>query len=116
MIYLKTISYLFKISLEDKIKQKAAVSTFEIISEINDLFLVYSPANLNPNIPNLEDLDKVYKLLRLLTDEAINDLKDRSLCRTFLENVKRSDSNKFCNLYMEYLENILNSILDQNHS
>lgn len=106
---------MFKISLEDKIKQQANVATFDILSEINDLFVGYSPANLNQNIPNLEDLDKIYKLLRLLTDEAINDLKNPSLAKTFLDNAKRSESNKYCQLYIQYLENTINSILDENH-
>ena len=110
---MKTISYLFKISLEDKIKQQANISTFDILSEINDLFIVYSPANLNPNIPNLEDLDKVYKLLRLLTDEAIKDLKNPSLAKTFLDNAKRSENDTYCKLYIQYIENSIDLVLEK---
>lgn len=115
MIYIKTISYFFKITLEDKIKQKANISSFDILSEINDLFISHSPANLNQNVPNLDDLDKVYKLLKLLTDEVINDLKDPKLAKTFVESTRNSQSNTYCKLYIQYIENKINSILDNNH-
>lgn len=97
-----------KINLENKIKQNASLNTFEILSEINELFIMYSPANLNPNIPNLEDLDKVYKLLRLLTDDAIDGQQNLAMGKLFLENAKKSDANKYCSIFLQYLENIMN--------
>lgn len=69
---------------------------------------MYSPANLNPNVPNLEDLDKVYKLLRLLTDEAINGSQNLVMAKLFLDNAKKSDPNKYCPIFLQYLENIIN--------
>jgi len=107
-MYLKTISYLLKVNLENKIKLKANISTIEILSEINELFILFSPANLNPNLPNLEDLDKIYKLLRLLTDEAIAGSENIVIAKSFLSNAKKSDPNKFCSIFLQYLENIIN--------
>lgn len=103
-----------KISLESKIKLQANISTIEILSEINELFLMYSPTNLNPSVPNLEDLDKIYKLLRLLTDDAINGTQNLALAKSFLDNAKKSDSNKYCSIFLQYLENIIEAILNKN--
>ncbi len=69
---------------------------------------MYSPANLNPNVLNLEDLDKVYKLLRLLTDDAVSGPQNLAMAKLFLDNAKKSDSNKHCSIYLQYLENIMN--------
>lgn len=75
---------------------------------------MYSPANLNPNVPNLEDLDKIYKLLRLLTDDAINGSQNLALAKSFLDNAKKSDSTKFCSIFLQYLENIIHNAYNKN--
>ncbi len=111
---MKTISYLLKISLENKIKQQANISTIDILSEINELFLMYSPFNLNPDVPNLEDLDKIYKLLRLLTDDAINGSQNLAMAKTFLDNSKKSDTSKYCSIFLQYLENIIQNNYNKN--
>jgi len=75
---------------------------------------MYSPTNLNPSIPNLEDLDKIYKLLRLLTDEALIGSQNIAMAKTFLENAKKFDSQKYCSLYLLYVENIIESNYNKN--
>ncbi len=108
MIYLKTINYLFKTSLENKIKMQGNVNSYEILNEINELFIMYSPANLNENCPNLEDLDKVYKLLKLLTDEIIKGNNNFSVAKNYLDTARKSDPYKYCDIFLQYLENIIN--------
>lgn len=104
---MKTISYLLKINLENKIMMDSTVSTVEILSEINDLFLMHSPANLSENIPNLEDLDKIYKLLRLLTDDVIKGPQNFVLAKSFLDQAKKSDQSRYCAIFIHYLESII---------
>ncbi len=104
---MKTISYLLKISLENKIKLQGNVNTLEILSEINELFIMYSPINLNENCPNLEDLDKIYKLLRLLTDEIIKGNQNFGIAKSYLDTAKKSDPIKYCDIFLQYLESII---------
>jgi hypothetical protein len=74
---------------------------------INELFVVYPLTNLKEDVPNLDDLDKIYKLLRMLTDISINGNVNH--VRLFLENAKRSQNRiKYCEIYLHYLENIIN--------
>jgi len=108
LIYLKTINYLLKTSLENKIKLQGNVDTIEVLSEINELFIMNSPGNLNENCPNLEDLDKIYKLLRLLTDEIIKGHQNFGIAKGYLDTARKSDPNKYCEIFLQYLESIIN--------
>jgi hypothetical protein len=79
-----------------------------MLHEINELFVVYPPTNLKEDVPNLDDLDKIYKLLRILTDISINGNVNH--VRLFLENANRSQNRiKYCEIYLHYLENIINN-------
>ena len=106
-MYLKTINYLLKVRLESKINSQSNISTVDILSEINELFIMYPPSNLAEGIPNLDDLDKIYKLLRLLTDEVIKGHQNFALAKAFLDNARKSDSKKFCSIFLQYLESII---------
>ena len=69
---------------------------------------MYSPINLNENCPNLEDLDKIYKLLRLLTDEIIKGNQNFGIAKNYLDSAKKSDPCKYCEIFLQYLESIIN--------
>ena len=93
--------------MENKIKIKGNVDTIEILSEINELFIMYSPSNLSEDVPNLEDLDKIYNLLRLLTDEIIKG-NQNFVAKGYLDTARKSDPSKYCDIFLHYLESLIN--------
>ena len=102
------MNYLIKTLIDLKNKENLDVFCNDILHEINELFVIYPPTNLKENIPNLEDLDKIYKILRVLTDISVKG--NGNHVRTFLENVKKSQNRiKYCDIYLHYLENIINN-------
>jgi hypothetical protein len=103
LLHIKTLNDFLKQSIIYKRKENIDMSCHEILRELNDLFVVHSPSNLKEGIPNLTDLDEVYKLLRLLTDEIIKE-KQKEV-KNFVEETRNKE--KYCKMYMQYLENMI---------
>ena len=108
MLYLKTICYLLKSSIEIKKSGDAKIRTYEILQEINDLFLTCPPTNLREGIPNLNELDKIYKLLKMLTDISVQSGFEEA--KLFLSSSKKVNyKSQYCEIYLNYLDNVINN-------
>jgi hypothetical protein len=59
---------------------------------------------LKEGIPNLLDLDKIYKLLKLITDVSIEGNSEEA--KLFIINSKKAKG-KSCDIFLNYLENII---------
>ena len=101
VVKLKTISYLFKLILDRKERTLASVSTHIILSEINNLFLLFPPSNLQEGIFNLDLLDKIYRQLRQITDFVVE--SDQRSCKEFLDSIKIKPRSEVCIEFIQYL-------------
>jgi hypothetical protein len=107
LVYLKTISFLIKLCLDNKIKSNSELKCFDILHEINELFVCFPPTNLKEGEPNLDLLDKIYRQLRILTDVSVQ--ADVQQAKLFYENSKKRNKAVYCNEYMQYLLSIINN-------
>lgn len=111
VVYLKTISYLIKLCLDNKSKYNPEFNMelrcYDILHEINELFVTYPPSGLKEGVPNLDLLDKIYRQLRILTDVSIN--SDLVQAKLFIENSKKRNKTNYCQDYMQYLISIINN-------
>ncbi len=97
-----------KSAIEFKKSHAIKIRTYEVLQEINDLFLSSPPTNLKEGIPNLNDLDKIYKLLKILTDLSVQSSYEEA--RLFLSNSKKGVyKSQYCEIYLNYLDNIINN-------
>jgi hypothetical protein len=111
VVYLKTISYLIKLCLDNKTKYNPEFNLelrcYDILHEINELFVTYPPSSLREGVPNLDLLDKIYRQLRILTDVSVN--SDLAQAKLFFENSKKRSKTNYCQDYMQYLVSIINN-------
>ena len=105
LVFIQTIIYLLK-ELITYIQQnrKEIKNPSDILHEINELFVLFPPNNLKKGVPNLDTLDKVYILLRGLTDETVK--SNEKDAKIFIQNLKKSKAT-YCELYCNYLSNIV---------
>jgi len=97
-----------KTAIEIKKSHAIKIRTYEILQEINDLFISFPPTNLKEGIPNLNDLDKIYKLLKILTDLSVQSSYEEA--RLFLSNFRKGVyKSQYCEIYLNYLDNIINN-------
>lgn len=93
--------------------------TFVILTNLNDLFYSHSPTNLNENVPNLKDLDTVYKNLKILTDMCIEDSLNASI--EFIQISRLCDNNnqrsniKISKVFVEYVEALIRNVKNINN-
>ena len=104
---LKSISYLMKTCIEMKINSNFEFNSLDILHEINELFVYFPPTNLREGVPNLEFLDKIYKQLRLLTDQCVR--SNTHQAKQFIDNSKKRNKSSYCVQYIYYLESIINN-------
>jgi hypothetical protein len=100
-----------KSAIEIKKNQNVKIRTYEILQEVNEMFLTCPPTMLKEGIPNLNDLDKIYKLLKILTDVSVQSSYEET--KLFLNNSKKGiNKSQYCEIYLNYLDNIINNSLD----
>ena len=97
LVMIKVISYLLKELLKKMISEN--INGKEIISEINDLFVVTPPSTLTTATPNARLYQHIFTLLKSITDQIIiknkNELSDI---------IKYLQENKIvCEDYVQYL-------------
>jgi hypothetical protein len=106
VLYLKTITFLIKEMIKFKENTKQRICCKDILHDINELFMIYPPSKLIPDAPDLDVLDKTYKILRELTDIAV--VSDPCEAKMYLDEVKgRQGVFQYCQVYLNYIENRL---------
>ncbi len=101
VVILKTLSYLFKLIIDRKEKTLTSINPNIVLKEINGLFLLYPPSNLQEGVANLDLLDKIYRQLRQVTDFIV-ELSPNS-CKDFLEKMKSKPRSEICFEFFQYL-------------
>lgn len=102
LIYLQSINFFMKNMLERRNHIDSRLDSFSILKDLNDLFFLFPPSNLSSDVPNLKDLDKVYKLLKVLTDCCVS--QDAESSRRFLLQARREDNSR---VFVDYIEKSL---------
>jgi len=96
-----------KINIDNSARPNYEIKCYDILHEINELFVSFPPSNLKEGIPNLDLLDKLYRQLRVLTDKSIQ--ADMVQAKMFLENSKKRSKVVYCTEFMNYLVSIINN-------
>ena len=97
LVIIKVISYLLKELLKKMNKEN--IIGREIISEINDLFTVTPPSTLTTATPNALFYQKIFTLLKTITDQIIRSNKNE-----LINIIQYLQENKIvCEDYIQYL-------------
>lgn len=91
--------------MEMKIKQNAKLNSYDILYEINELFLTHPPSHLREGIPNADFLNKIYLQLKLLVEMAVD--SDHKQAKLFLDNSNKRTNSNYCDQFMIYLKSII---------
>jgi hypothetical protein len=103
LLYLKTITFLIKEMIYYVTNSDKGVHCKDILHEVNELFVIFPPTNLGEGCPDLKELDKIYTLLRKLTDIAVQ--SDKIEAKAYLDDVKKLQNRiEYCQLYLKYIE------------
>ena len=98
---IKVITYLIKELLKVLVTVKSA-NPKEILTEINELFLVTPPSTLTNLTPNASLYQQVFTVLKYLTDELCK--INKSEMKEVLENLEKNII--VCTEYMSYLHKL----------
>ena len=104
LVIIKIISYFLKELLKKAKKQK--IIGYNLICEINDLFINTPPSNLTTKTPNCSVYQNVFTLLKSITDEIAFQNKDK-----FSEIISYLKEKRIvCEEYVQYLIKLNNNL------